>query len=46
MALKFLSPGPRNDVTDHLDAYTLLILWYPGTSLLRPDVVARLDTKL
>ena len=20
-ALKFLSPGPRNDVTDHLDAY-------------------------
>ena len=26
-------------------AYTLLILWYPGTSLLRPHVVARLDTK-
>ena len=26
-------------------AYNLLILWYPGTSLLRPDVVARLDNK-
>ena len=33
-ALKFLSPGPRNDVTDHLAEIMLLILFlvppFPG----------------
>ena len=28
-ALKFLSPGPRNDVTDHLDTTKVTILLIP-----------------
>ena len=39
MALKFLSPGPRNDVTDHLDA--TLPLPY-GTSGKKVNAQARM----
>ena len=44
-ALKFLSPGPRNDVTDHLDTLTLVStsLQWPLSSVLKVAIVEWFD---